>query len=101
MRRGRRRYELSPTYGTPHPNLRKAKKSSEFAQSVYDAAPEHIRKLARDDADGSGTQRLFEWFYSCSKDPRPKDKQFSATPDYRLPPFPWDSRFISIRDIFG
>lgn len=102
MRRGRWKFKPSPSYGKPDPRMSKAKASAEFVQSIFDVAPEYIRKVAREDRDGSGHQHMFEWFYAHSCDPRPPNNRLKPTPDYQLPPFPWDpDRPLTLHDIFG
>lgn len=96
-RRRRNRFAPSPTYGKPHPDLQIAQEQALFAQSIYDAAPEYIRKKAHQD----GGLSLYNWFYSRSADPRPFDERYKIPSGYEMPPFPWDPRFTSFEDIFG
>lgn len=79
------RFETSPTYGIPHPDMPAAIEVSKFMMSLYDAAPEHIRK--RDHQDGVS---VVQWFYKQSSDPRPIDQRYPIPEGCGMPLFPWD-----------
>lgn len=82
----RNRFAPSPTYGKPHPGIIDAKADAVFIQSIFDAAPPHVRQRVHE----KDAQPLFDWFYGLSCDPRPANNRPPVGPSYELPPFPWE-----------
>jgi hypothetical protein len=77
------------------------KRSAEFTQSIYDAAPAHIRSRVANARSGEEYNALFMWFYSCSSDPRPPDQRFSVPRAYfKLPAFPWENPMDAFMRMF-